>query len=87
MKQYEILQVRFGKIWQIEFRKITVSKRIKRTKITLICGLFLYFAASINSNNKKYKIDEINTNYNRNNTIYYIYINSINSLYRTFYYI
>ena len=64
-----------------------VRKRIKRTKNTLICGLFLFFAVSINSNNEKYKIDEINTNYNRNNTIYYIYISNINSLYRTFYYI
>ena len=40
MKQYAVLQVHFGKIWQIGFGKITVSKRIKRTKITLICGLF-----------------------------------------------
>lgn len=42
---------------------------LKKTKITLICGLFLQFVASINSNNRKYKIDEINTNYNRNKTI------------------
>ena len=39
-KQYVILQVHFEKIWQFEFGKITVSKRIKRTKITLSCGLF-----------------------------------------------
>ena len=38
-----MLQVHFGKIWQIGFGKNIVSKRIKRTKITLICGLFFVF--------------------------------------------
>ena len=38
--QYVILQVHFEKIWQIEFGKITVSKRIKITKIVRKSGLF-----------------------------------------------
>ena len=42
---FVILQVHFGKIWQIEFGKIIVSKRIKDYMRLLKKAVFFYFKA------------------------------------------